>query len=525
MGRSKNERPNVKTAGMSQQLEALRLMAGREYFALFMEQGTGKTWTLLADAERLYAAGHIDALLVIAPNGVHTNWVRREIPEHLDCEHIAKVWRSGLGKRALKKIEAILTPREPGEIVPLRILAMHIDSMNTRDGFEFALRFLRATRAAVVVDESGRIKNLDALRTRRVIQLKPLAPFRRIATGTPITKAPLDVFAQMEFLAEGLLGTTSYRAFVAEYADLAPLAEAMETIKKIRAGRPTTNEERAALNRIGYQMRNKLERNPRMAFSQIVERDEEGQPRWRNLEKLQRLLAPHSYRVLKKDCLDLPEKIYKTHFFALTPKQLEAYELLRDELRIEAKELDEPMPVQRLAALVKLQQITSGFVMVPSIGLRYVSDDNPRLAALVDMIEDIDGKIIVWARFKEEIAQVARELREAGRNVVEYHGAIGKDEREAAIDSMQNGDADVFVGNAQSGGIGITLTAAATVIYYSNDFNYETRAQSEDRAHRIGQTRNVEYIDLVATETIDEDIAKSLQRKKLLAETILGDRR
>lgn len=517
----------MKTNGMSQQLEALRRMEGKEYYALFMQQGTGKTWCFIADAERLYAAGKIDAMFVLTLNGVHINWTRREIPTHAEFPAlIAREWRAGMGKRARARLDDLLKPREDGDVVPLRVLSMNIDAVNTKDGFEFAERFLRSTRAYFVVDESDIIKSLEALRTKRVMRLRHLAPYRRIGTGTPVTKNPADVFAQMEFLEPGLLGTTSYRSFVAEYSELMPLSTAAEAIKKIRTGQPTTEAERIALNSIGWGMRQRIERNPKMAYAQMVQKAPDGTPKYRNLEKLQRLLEPHSFRVLKTDCLDLPEKIYQTHYFELDSKQLKAYELLRDELRIHPEELDEPMPVSRLAALVKLQQITSGFVAVPGREeLTYVSENNPRLAALMDIVERIEGKFIVWARFVEELRQIAQALRAAGIETVEYHGAVNSRDREAAVDGMQSGTARAFVGNAQSAGAGLTITAASTVIYYSNNFNLRDRLQSEDRAHRIGQTRNVVYIDITAADTIDERITANLQSKKGVAAVVLGDAR
>lgn len=303
----------------------------------------------------------------------------------------------------------------------------------------------------------------------------------------------------MEFLESGLLGTTSYRAFVAEYAEL------------MNANHPM--------------MKNLIQRNPRAAQAQIIARNPDGSPRWRNLQKLQGLLEPHSFRVLKRDCLDLPEKIYKVHPFELTAEQMQAYEMMRDDLRME-DEFGDVVVVKDLAALMKLQQITSGFVNPPGGGTPiYIGEKNPRLAALTDLLEDVTGQVIVWARFREELAAVADALRKAGLRVAEYHGGVNAADRELAVDGFQRGEIDVFVGQPQSGGIGLTLTNAETVIYYSNDFSLETRLQSEDRAHRIGTKRNVVYIDLVATGTIDESIARALQRKSGLAANVLGDAR
>lgn len=485
----------MKTQGMAHQLQAIQRMVGRRNYALFMEQGTGKTWTLLADVERLYAKGTIDTVLVVAPNGVHLNWVNREIPAHMEGNIVARAWRSGAGQRYMRSLEDLFKPRQEGESVPLRFLAVNIDALVTKKGYEFCERFLLSGSAWILLDESSRIKNPDAARTKALMRLRRYAKGARIASGTPVTNSPVDVFAQMEFLESGLLGTTSYRAFVSEYADVLPNTHPL--------------------------MQNMVRRNPRAAFAQIIARNPDGSPRWRNLDKLQKLLEPHSFRVLKKNCLDLPDKIYKTITFELNNDQQRAYDKMQDELRIDLGDNVE-LPVSELAALIKLQQITSGYVNTP-LGIRYISDDNPRLKAFMDAVEDVDGKFIVWARFREELDAIRDALTDAGITCVQYHGGVSRDDREVAVDSFQNGDVRVFVGQPQSGGIGLTLTAAETVFYFSNDFNLETRLQSEDRAHRIGTRKNVVYIDIAAENTIDEQIARNLQRKQRTAAIVLGD--
>lgn len=521
----------MKTQGMSQQLEALRRMNGREYFALFMEQGTGKTWSLLADAERLYAAGKIDSVFVLAPNGVHTNWVLREIPTHLDVPNISRAWRSGMGKRARAKVEEVLKMRDVGEVPPLRILTMSYDAVVTKDGFAFALQFLRSTKALFILDESSAIKNHTTVRAKKVRLLKPMSRARRIADGTPITQAPMDAFNPMDFLESGLLGTTSYRAFVAEFAELLPVSgrhllgivgRNPELLKRIEALRP--KEGPLAGLSLADQLKADADLAERVAkiTPQIVRRDEANNPVYRNLEKLQRLLAPHSFRVLKSECLDLPEKIYTQVFFDMNPKQRAAYEFLENDLRIQMHN-GEIETVSALASLMKLQQITSGYVNVNGEPM-LVTEDNPRLAALMTAVEGCHSKFIIWARFREEIAMICAALRAEGIEVVEYHGGVNAADREIAIDSFQNGTARGFVANQQAGGTGLTLTAAEDVIYCSNSYNLRDRLQSEDRCHRIGTRHPVRYIDLVAAGTIDESIAQALQRKTSVAAQILNDR-
>lgn len=486
----------MKTKPMSQQLNALERSARKREFALLMDQGTGKTWTTLADVERLYAAGLIDALFVLAPKGVHVNWVKREIPTHLEVPVIAEAWRGGAGKKWRAAFDKrLFTPRAHGEVPPLRVLAMNYDAVITKDGGAVAEQFLRCTKAMMVLDESHRIKNPTARRTKVILALRDLAVARRILSGTAITNAPQDLFCQFSFLKPGSLGTTSYRAFVAEFCELVPQESNL--------------------------MKALVRQNPRNATAQIIAKDEFGRPKYKNLDKLRKLIEPWMFRVLKRDCLDLPPKVYQTHFYELSTPQRRAYELMEEENRIELPEPGEVVSVKALAAISKLQQIAAGFVILPDKSLQYVEEGNGRLDALEEVVEDIEGKFIVWARFREELRAVAERLRKMGKKVVEYHGGVNDRDREAAIDAFQNGDADAFVGQQQSAGIGLTLTAASTAVYFSQDYSSENRKQSEDRCHRIGTTGSVLYIDIAAEDTIDEKITRALQQKSQLAATVL----
>ena len=482
----------MKTQPMAHQTEGLRrLSAAPEFYALGCEQGTGKTWMLLADAERRFLAGEIDALLVVAPKGVHVNWVRREIPAHVSVPVRAEFWLSGASKKHMTRLEKLMTPPEDRA---LTVLTMNVDAVNTKAGLAFARRFLQRYPAMMVVDESQRIKNLDAMRTKRVLSLGAFAATRRIASGTLVPNSPLDLFGQFEFLRPGLLGTRSYRAFVAEYAELLPPSHRL--VQEI------------------------MGRSRRGGVPQLVNRDRYGRPIYRNLDKLAGLIAPHTYRVLKSECLDLPEKVYQTHYFELSRPQRHLYERVKAEQRWERAdgELD---IFTALTAINKLRQLTSGFLILNGEAT-HLTDQKPRLDALKDVVEDLDGQFIVWASFREELAHVERALRAAGIETVSYHGGTSSKAREHAVDAFQSGEARAFVGHPAAGGTGLTLTAATTAIYYSCDFSYEQRAQSEDRCHRIGTKQPVTYIDLVARDTIDERIAAALQTKEDTAEAILS---
>ena len=480
----------MKTKPMAHQVEGLRrLAAAPDFYALGAEQGTGKTWMLLADAESQYQAKRIEAMLVVAPKGVHTNWVLREVPTHLEVPHAAAYYLSSANKAHSRTIEQVF---EPDNDDKLRILAINIDALNTAKGYGLARRFLITFRTFLVVDESQRIKNPSAGRTQKLMTLGDYAISKRIASGTIIGNGPLDAFSQFQFLRSGLLGTTSYRAFVATYAELLPQS---------------------------HELVQHAARNSRAGTPQIIKRTPDGQPMFKNLERLHQMMAPHMYRVLKRDCLDLPPKVYQNHYFELTPAQRRLYEKTKSEMMYLRDDGDIDM-FTALTVITKLRQITSGFIMVDGVA-NTIQEDGPRLQALREIVEDIDGQFIIWAAYREEIARIAAELDVLG--VVQYHGGISAKEREQAIDAFQSGDARVFIGHPQSGGTGLTLTAAQTAIYYSCDFSLEQRSQSEDRCHRIGTKGTVTYIDLVAVGTIDERIAAALQAKSGTAKLILGD--
>jgi len=479
----------MKTTGRDHQQTALRLMKGREFFALFCEQGTGKTWIFLAEAERRFLAGEIDALVVVAPKGVHINWIKREIPKHLEAPHVMAYYISGANKRDLKAINAVFDREAKG----LKILTINFEALNTEKGFKVVQKFLELWRAVLVVDESSRIKNPSAMRSKRLMKLKPYTKARLIGSGTPITNAPTDAFSQFEFMRTGLLGTDSYRAFVAEYSELMP------------------NNSRLILDiqkRTGF-------------IPQIVARDRDGRPKWRNLDKLRKLIAPHSYRVLKRDCLDLPRKIYEQTYFHLTNHQRQIYNQIENELRIELA--SGIVTVNSLSAIIKCQQVTSCFVIADK-NIVSIERANPRIEALKEVIEDAapGTQFIIWAHFREELKQIAAVMKNLEIPFVEYHGGIPHAHRDAGVDAFQSGQARAFLGQPQAGGMGLTLTAAELVIYYSNDFNLETRLQSEDRAHRIGTAKPVVYVDLIAVDTVDDVISRALQNKESVAAAILN---
>jgi len=244
---------------------------------------------------------------------------------------------------------------------------------------------------------------------------------------------------------------------------------------------------------------------------------------FKNLSELSDKIQPFSYRVLKEDCLDLPDKIYMKRQITLSPDQLRVYDQMRKEAlaTLNGKQVT---TVNVLTQLMRLQQITCG---------HFTSDDgetqpikNNRITELMNVLDEIEGKAIIWAHFQYDITAIIKEIVKVHGpgSVVDYYGLTPQDERDPNRKKFQSDPKCRFlVGTPSTGGYGLTLTAANTVIYYSNGYDLEKRLQSEDRAHRIGQKKNVTYVDIIAEDTVDEKIVKSLRKKVNIASEVMGE--
>jgi len=466
-----------KTDPYAHQLSALEKSWDREEFAYFMEMGTGKSKVLVDNIAMLYDKGKINGALIIAPKGVYNNWYTQEIPNHL-ASHIQPkmvLWTASTSKSKQKEYDSLF---ETG--YDLHILIMNVEAFSTKKGLDFAGRFLRTHRTMMAVDESTSIKTPTAKRTKSILSIGKLANYRRILTGSPVTKSPLDLYTQCAFLNEHLLGFTSYYTFRNRYATM-------------------------------------LDRNFGGRRVQIV-------GGYKRLDELSQILKAFSDRVLKENCLDLPEKIYIERQVELTDEQSKAYSTMKSAALASIKGKMATAP-HILTQMMRLHQITCGHLKSDDGTITEIK--NNRLEELLDVLDEIEGKAIIWANYIYDIEHIVSVIKKKyGENsVVQYYGAVSSDKRQEAIQKFQdpNSDARFFVGNPQTGGYGITLTAANTVIYYSNGYDLEKRLQSEDRAHRIGQKKSVTYVDLVTPKTVDEKIKKALRKKINIATEIMGE--
>ena len=466
-----------KTKPYAHQLKALEMSWNKEVFAYFMEMGTGKSKVLIDNISMLYDRGKINGALIIAPKGVYKNWHDSEIPTHL-VDHVQKkvvLWQALINKKQEEKLSVLFKSD-----TDLHILIMNVEAFSTKKGLDFAAKFLSCHETMVAIDESTTIKNPGAKRTKNILRLSKMCKYRRILTGSPVTKSPLDLYTQCCFLDSFLLDHSSYYTFRTRYA----------LMKTANFGGRSVNIV------VGYH----------------------------NLDELSEKLKPFSYRVLKDDCLDLPKKTFMKRIIQLTPEQSKVYQQMK---KMALAELNGKMTttVNVITQLMRMQQITCGHFKADDGTTQEIK--NNRITELIDTVDEIQGKVVIWAHWRNDIETIVKHLKnEYGDNsVVTYYGDTTTEERQNAIKEMQNPESPVrfLVGTPQTGGYGITLTGASTMIYYSNGYDLEKRQQSEARIDRIGQEKPMTYIDIIAEGTVDEKIVKSLKKKVNIASEVMGE--
>ncbi len=466
-----------KTEPYAHQLKALELSWDKSYFAYFMEMGTGKSKVLIDNIAMLYDAGKINGVLIVAPKGVYKNWYDGEIPDHLPdhIEHTSILWQAMINKKQQTELDKLFKPGED-----LHILIMNVEAFSTKKGVEFAAKFLRCHRTMMAIDESTTIKNPDAKRTKHICSLGEYAGYKRILTGSPVTKSPLDLYKQCEFLKKELLGHSSYYTFRTRYAVMKTANFGGRSVQIVT----------------GYQ----------------------------HLPELSEKLKSFSYRVLKEDCLDLPAKTFVKRLVTLTPDQKKLYLQMKN---LALAQMDGKMMTTStvMTQLMRLQQITCGHFTADD-GTIHDLDSN-RLSELMNVLDEVEGKVVIWAHWQRDVHRIIQEIhKKFGENsFVDYYGLTPMSERQTNINKFQDLNSPVrfFIGTTQTGGYGITLTAASTMVYYSNGYDLEKRQQSEARIDRIGQNFPMTYIDIYCEDTVDARIVKALKKKVNIASQIMGE--
>ncbi len=473
-------------------------------YGILWEQGCGKTKPIIDSIAYQFLAGKIDAALVVAPGGVERNWLTDELPAHMPDAVMAKTmtfaWQTKLSptKKQAKAFDKLVKygvdPKHPEKkAAGLAFFCISYSAFMSIKGKKAVWRFLKARKVFMTLDESDDIKTPNAKRTKSIVASGRYPAFKRILTGTPADK-PFDIYSQLRFLDGGLwrrLGMENFKSFKQHYADWFTAADCEQ--------------------QLGY--------DP--GYDKLL--------RYKNVDELAGILASVSDRLLKTDVLDLPDKLYTKRWFDMTPKQQAYYDTMRKEFEIELKDgriVDGNLALTRL---LRLQQITCGYMVTDADEPVELCDvKNPRLDCSLAFLEKLNHPAIIWSRFTRDIDLIMDAL---GPRAVRYDGTLDDDACERSKQIFNAGDADWFVGNPCKGARGITINAAKTTLYYSNSFKWRDRMQSEDRNHRIGQDGadhgdygfGVLYADVLAHNTVDMHIVKNLRGKYDIASRLTGD--
>jgi len=484
------------------QRQALAKMAGRKAFALLMEMRTGKTATILAEWAEAVAAGELQGLLVVAPAGVYRVW-EGQAKEHLPADLLARTtvhtWAAGATAAATQALQAFRGIRTP------RVLLVNVEALSTvQRARDLCTEFLEAAPAMAVVDESTCIKGFKAARSKFVVnRLAPLAARRRILSGLPTPQGPFDLYQQFAFLDWRILRETTYRAFCARYGKYAQ--------------KPFGPGGRMIPILTGYQ----------------------------DLERLQALIEPHSYRCRLEDCYDLPAKMYSRRDVGMTAEQAKAYAQMKA-FAVAALSAEEHVTATMvLTQLLRLHQILCGHVRTDDGNVVDIPDNRVEAVLAILAEHPAPKKAVVWASYDADVRKISEALATEYDSSLVYFDARGHEKRRkpafpnSVIARFWGGNADTregeekefltssacrfMVATPASGGRGRNWSQADLVIYHSNTFNLEHRAQSEERPQAVGKRDSVCYVDLMCPGTVEEKIVSALRKKIDVSTLITGD--
>lgn len=512
-----------KTTPRDYQRKHLERMQNLAAYAVFFDPGLGKSKVFIDDACIAQGQGIVAAAAVVCPNSITSNW-EDEIAIHSPVDADVFVYSPQRKKAAAAWIAA------PSQRMKWFIIA--VESLSSGEGKKFLEAFLREQPASLGIDESSRIKSHDATRTKVMQQMAPLAPRRRILTGTAFTQGIQDGWSQYNVISPRILNGMNYFAFRNFFCQMAPIPGG---VVLDATGKPALDAQGKQIPRLGP------DGKPLKPKGQMIVGA-------KNEDLLVDLTAYYTGLERKEDCLDLPPKVYQTRKIEPSAAQLKAItELTKSGMT----EVDGGMMsfTNVLVKYLRIQQLCGGFATVEDDLARVFGQQNdigvdeffealergeapvllkkfekcrvtplpgvnPKIEEMLQVIEETPGKILIWCRFRPEIEAVHAALSRVHgpQSAVQFHGDCDNDERTLARRRLQSDpECRFFVGQSRTGGIGITLTAAESAYYFSNDWSLETRIQSEDRNHRIGTTGTVVYTDFIL------DYPKSLDQRILTA--------
>ena len=515
--------------------EAIERFKNSEYFALFIDMGLGKSRIAIKIAEHKFAKGEIDAVMIIAPNGVHSQWIEEQFPEHCNVPYKAFTWSSArrTTNRYQWELEEFLTPK----MKRLKVFAVNVEAFQSDSIISTVAAYVKNNKVFIVVDEATRIKTPTTKRTKLIMKLEKYG-CRCILTGTPATQSPFGLWSMFEFLHKDYFACNFF-IFQARHGVM------IQGINQRTGGRyKTLIDEKIwniALNQLKniQEMRGKSPLMPddyltvasSMGISEknvkFIERQKTFK-KFKRLDELKAQIDDITFYAKKEDCLDLPKKIYVTTKLEMSKAHRKIYDTLKKKLLVEysGKELT---VINKIALTTRLMQICGGYFPYEEetevkIGVNtktvikkkaeLIGKKNIKLEALkADMEEVSHFPIIIWANFVVELEAIYAALKNDYKCAL-YYGKTGKTQRESIIKDFKLNKYDIFIGNLATAGFGLNLQNATTQYSYSNSFYVELRIQGEDRSHRIGVKRDCLYKDLVYKNTIEEKIQRIIVQGK-----------
>lgn len=445
---------------------------------------TGKSRAMIDLACYLYKRELINAVIVIAPNGVHHNWVERELPLHHwdDVPHGKFAWSSERARRDPEGTKEDI--KRVYHTEGLAWFAFNEELFSIPWAKKWAYNLAKRKRFLYIVDESQGFGAPATKKTKGGRGLARHASFNRTLSGTPLDDSPLKAFSQYELLKKACLGFTRYDEFEKQYAEYEDAYSKKRKYKVLKE--------------------------------------------YKNLDDLKARMARYTSVVLREDCEDMPKLIKTQRHYEPSREQMTLYKALLDDLLIEAED-GTLTTFDGGVRTLKLQQILGGFFVGPDYDVQ-IFKEQPRLDALMEEVEAASwrGKVIVWARFHVELQMIAARLREKGIPFVEYHGHVKQSDRAAARSSfLAPGGPQVFLGQPRAGGKGLNLSSARSVLWYSYSFSAEERKQADERATLIG-AEDIDVVDIVAVnwmrveiqELVDSYILRLLEDKSARAEDL-----
>lgn len=466
-----------KTKPFKHQLEALAAMKGKKKFALLMEMGTGKSKVALDDCGMNFLSGELNGVVIFLPKSLIKTWTDEQIAFHLpdSIKRRIHVYENRGTKKEADQLKSICANLPE----TLDFFIINYESAATKRGYASVEKFIKSKKGCcALADESTFIKNAFSKRSKRCRKLGLLCDYARIITGTEAPESPLDLYGQFAFLQGVPLGYSSFIAFRAAFA-----------ILKKRV----------------IQVKGRV-----VEFLEI-----EG---YQNIDHLKSLVDKLSFRKLKKDCLDLPPKVYQPRYLDMSEEMDRCYQDMCDTLMVEFSDGKFTTAKIAIAKLTYLREIAANWIKITGTKeVRQICKTDQKIEEIIDIIEvNPKRKYLIFANFTFTIDAIIKALNEKfGMDYARrYDGKIKDHEKETNKKAFQDGSLPVLVLDTGTGGFGLTLTAANTVIYYDNDWPLLQRQQSEDRAHRSGLKHSVNYIDLIYKKSINTQIIASLKKKE-----------